>query len=197
MDVAMETPIVPNGTEYEVHARARKQMMWIGIVSMIMLFAGLTSAYVVAQGGATWVEVPVPSGFYLSTLFVALSSVGMVFASRAMKKGDSKQATMGLAIASVLGIAFVWSQLATWEQLAENGFYFTGGSVASSYLYVLSGAHLAHMACGILALLVTTLNAARNKYSSEFMLGLELASMFWHFLGVLWVYLLLFLLFIR
>lgn len=193
----MEAPIVANGTEYEVHARARKQMMWIGIVSMLMLFAGLTSAYVVAQGGASWVEVPVPSGFYLSTLFIALSSGGMFMATRAMKSGNKSQATIGLAIASVLGLAFVWSQFATWGELADNGFYFTGGEVASSYLYVLSGVHLAHMLFGIGALLVTTLNAARNKYSAEYMLGLELSSMFWHFLGVLWVYLLLFLLFIR
>jgi len=197
----MEAPMQHNehnGSDYITHVKSRKMMMWLGIVSMIMVFAALTSAYIVAAGGEGWQEVPLPSGFYVSTVLILLSSGAVFIGTNAAKTGNRQMLVLGLGIASVLGIGFVWSQFASWQQLVENGFYFTGtSSVASSYLYMISGVHLAHMAAGILSLLVTTVNAGRGLYTPDRKLGLELASMFWHFLGVLWVYLLLFLLFIR
>ena len=194
---AVDSPQMGQFTSYEQRVKARKMMMWLGIVGMIMLFAALTSAYIVAAGGPGWIEVPVPNGFYISTVFIVLSSSAAWWATSAVKSNNTTGITAGLGIALLLGCGFVVSQLTSWTELVENGFYFTGGSAASSYLYMISGVHLAHMIAGILALLVTTVNAVRKQYTAERKLGLELAAMFWHFLGVLWVYLLLFLLFIR
>ena len=194
---AVDSPEMGQFTSYEQRVKARKMMMWLGIVGMIMLFATLTSAYIVAAGGPGWIEVPVPNGFYMSTIFIVLSSGAVWFATNAVKNNNHMGITAGLGIALLLGAGFVVSQLSSWNELVANGFYFTGGSAASSYLYMISGVHLAHMVAGILSLGVTTFRAVGQNYTSERKLGLELAAIFWHFLGVLWVYLLLFLLFIR
>lgn len=197
MDAVINSKSMMSETEYQELERTRKMMMWLGIVGMIMVFAALTSAYIVSQGGKGWEDVPLPSGFYISTVMIVLSSAAIFWSSRQLKANNTSGTALGLLIAFGLGAGFVASQLYSWGQLVNNGFHFVGGSVASSYLYAISGVHLAHMAAGIIALLVTTVNAANNKYTAERKLGFELAATFWHFLGVVWVYLLFFLLFIR
>ena len=95
----------------------------------------------------------------------------------------------------VLGLLFTFFQLNGWEELTNQGVYLTGegSNVAGSFLYVLTLSHLVHLIGGLIALLVTAINAKRKKYSAENYLGLEITSIYWHFLSILWIYLFCFL----
>jgi len=180
-------------------AKAAKPMLWIGIVTMIMLFAGLTSAYIVRQAEGNWLQFNLPLQFYISTAFIVLSSATMLWSVSSIKQNNLANLQRGLLITFLLGIGFAWSQFAAWGDLIETGIFFTGAksNAAGSYLYVISGVHLAHLGGGLLSLLFTFIKAYRGKYSAENKLGVELVATYWHFLDILWVYLLLFLLFIR
>ena len=96
-------------------------------------------------------------------------------------------------------MAFVICQFQAWGQLVEQSVFFAGksSSVSGSYLYVLTGLHLAHLAFGLSALLVVWVKSIMQKYNSENLLGIRLCAVFWHFLDVLWIFLFLFLLFVR
>lgn len=185
--------------EIQIRNKTAKPMLWIGIVSMIMLFAGLTSAYIVRQAEGNWLQFDLPSHFYISTLFIVLSSGSMIYALRNIKNGDVVGLKRGLILTLVLGLGFTLFQFAGWSALVDQGIYFAGAksNASGAYLYVISGVHLAHLAGGIFALVFTLIKTYLNKYSISNYLGIELVSIYWHFLDILWIYLLLFLLFIR
>lgn len=182
-----------------IRKKAAKPLLWISMVSMVMLFAGLTSGYVVRRADGEWLTFDLPATFNISTALIVLSSLAMIFAHWSLKKGQQQGLKQGLMAAMVLGLSFALTQFQAWDALVEAGIYFTGeGSSASgSFLYAITGLHLLHMAGGLIALLVTLINAFRGKYSQEERLGFELCAIFWHFLGLLWLYLFLFLVFIR
>lgn len=179
--------------------KAAKPMLWIGIVTIIMLFAGLTSAYIVRQAEGNWLQFQLPIQFYISTAFILLSSATMLWAQNGIKSGNESVLQRGLLITFLLGVGFTWSQFSAWDALVDSGIFFAGArsNAAGSYLYVISGVHLAHLAGGLMALLFTFIKAYRGKYSQENRVGVELTATYWHFLDILWIYLLLFLLFIR
>ena len=179
--------------------RTRKPMMWIGIVSIVMLFAGLTSAYLVAQAGENWFEFPMPDAFlYVSTPLILISSITMFLSTYAVKKNQYGLVTLGLVLTLVLGIGFVIAQYEGWKELVALNVYFVDkNSTSGSFFYLLTGAHIAHLAGGIIALMVSLVKSILKKYNSDNFLGLQLTAMYWHFLDILWVYLLLFLYFIR
>ncbi len=180
-------------------AKAAKPILWIGIVTIIMLFAGLTSAYIVRQAEGNWLQFQLPIQFYISTAFILLSSATMLWAQNGIKAGNESVLQRGLLITLLLGIGFTWSQFSAWDALVDSGIFFAGArsNAAGSYLYVISGVHLAHLAGGLLAILFTFIKAYRGKYSQTNRVGVELTATYWHFLDILWIYLLLFLLFIR
>lgn len=181
-----------------IKKRSYKPLLWVGIAGMTMLFAGLLSAYVVRHAQGNWLYFELPSLFYYSTTAIVLSSISMIWAMNAAKKNE---ATISLAvfIAFLLGVTFVILQFKSWAALVAQGIFFTGGesNASGSFLFVLSGMHLAHLAAGIIVLFVTWVMALKRKYNSENILGLELASIYWHFLTVLWVFLFAFLHYIR
>lgn len=173
-----------------------KIILWIAIVSMIMVFAGLTSGYIVRQAEGNWFVFELPSIFYISTISIVLSSASMHYALWSVKRNDLKGLRTGLFITLGLGLAFAFTQFAAWSKLVDMGVYFVGNP-SGSFLYVISGLHLAHIAGGIIYLMVVSVGAIRGKYHSGSYLPVELCSIFWHFLDALWVYLFFFLLFIR
>ena len=163
--------------------RAILQILWIGIGSICMFFAGLTSVILVDR-----MQFPeLPRWFIYSTIVIVFSS-GLLFYTKKRIKKDKTIFSMLLCVL-ILGILFTYCQFKGWEQLISNDIYFSGGPKESSILYVLTGAHLAHLFAGIIALLVTTINAKRGMYSSMNYLGVELSSHYWHFLTILWIYL--------
>ena len=173
-------------------------MLWLGIFSMIMVFGALTSAYLVRKGQSNWGEFLLPPMFYVSTGIILLSSVTMNWALSSVKSGNNKNLTLAVWITLLLGIGFAVCQFLGWGQLVDDQIFFVDKERASgSYLYLLTGLHLAHLAGGLIALLVVGSKAAANKYSSDNYLGVKLCSMYWHFLDGLWIYLFLFLLIIH
>ncbi len=185
--------------EQKVKERSYKQMLWIAIISMTMMFAGLTSAYVVSRGREDWVSFELPSAFYLSTVLIVLSSLTMTMAKRALLSGNQSRTTLFLSLTLFLGLAFVFYQFNGFNQLIEAGLYTTGpgSNVATSFLYVITGAHLLHIFAGIIVLIRVLYRNIRGKYTPQDHLGFTLGSIFWHFVDALWVYLFLFFFFIR
>ncbi len=180
-------------------SKTAKPVLWLSMVSMVMLFAGLTSAYIVRLDQGNWLNFELPFQFYVSTGLILLSSVTMSTAQKAIKKGDTVRLSQFLALTLLLGIGFVISQFLGWGELVEQNVFFAGNqsNASGSFLYALTGLHLAHLVGGIIVLIVTLARSASNKYSANDYIGIQLASIYWHFLDILWIYLFLFLVFIR
>lgn len=176
-----------------------KALLWLGIVSIVMLFAGLTSAYIIRQAKGEWLAFDLPSQFYTSTVIILVSSATLFWALNAAKKDNYPSVIRGLAITFFLGIGFIFSQVSAWGSMVENGIFFTGpgSNVSASFLYVITALHAAHAIGGIIALSITFVNSLKKKYNSQKILGLQLCSTYWHFLGALWIYLFLFLQFVK
>jgi cytochrome c oxidase subunit 3 len=181
-------------------ARSYKLLLIFAMISMTMMFAGLTSALVVSKSRPDWLrDFQLPSSFFVSLAVIILCSFTMHFAKRAIKK-DNRALTTNLLLATlVLGLAFVYFQFQGFTQLFENHLYPVGGSgsITISFLYVLVYVHLAHLAGGVISLLIIIYNHFKQKYNSSQFLGIELGAMYWHFLDFLWIYLFLFLYFFK
>ena len=183
------------GTEREKHIRARKMMLWFGIVSLIMGFAGWTSAYIVSSSREDWMtDFVLPQAFLYSTIILVFSSLTYILAKRAIKKERHKACTQWLVITMVLGIGFILLQFQGFSEMIGQGYYFTGptSNITMSYIFLIAAVHIAHVVAGLISLLVVLVNQLRGKYSAANYLGLELGATFWHFLDLLWIYLILF-----
>ncbi len=181
-------------------SRSYKLLLIFAMISMTMMFAGLTSALVVSKSRPDWLtNFQLPSAFTYSLITILLCSITFHLAKRAIKKDDRKGTTTFLLTTLVLGFTFVFFQLQGFGQLFENHLYPVGGSgsITISFLYVLVYLHLAHLSGGIISLLIIIYNHFKQKYNSTQFLGIELGAMYWHFLDFLWVYLFLFLYFFK
>ncbi|WP_421801131.1 cytochrome c oxidase subunit 3 [Flagellimonas sp.] len=188
------------GTAKEKNRRAKKMMLWFGIVSLIMGFAGWTSAYIVSSKREDWVsDLELPSAFFISTVIIILSSMAYFSAKKAVVKDNQKMGTIFLLITLALGITFISLQFVGFSQMLESGYYFTGptSNIKMSYVFLLAAVHIAHVVAGLITLLVVLVQQLRNKYTPENMLGMELGATFWHFLDFIWVYLILFMYFVK
>tara|TARA_B100001250_G_scaffold408685_1_gene431539 strand:- start:1431 stop:1994 length:564 start_codon:yes stop_codon:yes gene_type:complete len=179
--------------------KAHRTLLTIGMFSIIMLFAGLTSAYIVSKGslGAQWDSIVLPNMFYISTLMICISSVFGYFAINYVRSDHFKMLTKSLLCTILFGVLFFVFQIFGWYALINDGKFLTGNNVASSYIYVLTLTHIVHFVGGLLPLIIVWIRSISNKYSSGNFHGLKLVVRFWHFLAILWVYLFLFLLFIN
>ena len=186
-------------SKQEHRRKVAKPLLWIGMVSIIMMFAGLTSGYIVRRAEGNWIVFEMPRIFYVSTILLALSSVALVVARRAVKRSQYKSVKTGVAIAFLMGVGFLFSQVEGWRQLVDIGVYFTGpgSNAAGSFFYVITLAHVLHVVAGLIVLAVVFRKTILQRYTADDHLGLDLGMMFWHFLGVLWLYLFLFLAIIR
>jgi len=188
------------GTAEEKNARAKKMMLWFGIVSLIMSFAGLTSAFIVSSSREDWLkDFQLPQAFTISLILMLISSVTFILAKRTLKSGNRGATTGLLLITLALGIGFIVSQVNGFNQIIASGYNLTGptSNVTMSYIYVIAFAHIVHVIAGLICLLVVIYNHFKQRYTSQSMLGLELAATFWHFIDILWVYLFFFLYFYR
>jgi cytochrome c oxidase subunit III len=183
------------GSTEEKQGRAKKMMLWFGIASLLMTFAGWTSAYIVSSTREDWLKnFELPSSFYISTVLLIISSITYILAKKAMKEDKVKLCTSFLIITLILGFAFILFQFQGFSQIVAQGYYFTGesSSVTTSYIFLIAMVHIFHVIAGIISLIVVLFNQFKGKYSSQNMLGIELGATFWHFLDLLWVYLILF-----
>ncbi|MFT4781006.1 MAG: cytochrome c oxidase subunit 3 [Psychroserpens sp.] len=187
------------GTLKEKNDRAKRMMLWFGIGSLIMSFAGLTSAVLVSRKREDWMtDFTMPKAFFISCVLIVISSLSFVVAKRALKNNNRSLTTAMLVLTFVLGIGFIVSQYAGFNQIVASGYYFTGeaSNVTMSFIYVIAFLHILHVAAGLISLLVVIYNHFKQKYTATEMLGMELSATFWHFVDILWLFLFLFLTFI-
>jgi len=179
--------------------KSAKPMLWVSMISMVMFFAGLTSAYVISMRRDDWVTFELPDAFYISTVLIILSSITISISQKLIKKEKRELSIAFLLITFALGIAFVWQQYAGFEDLRSAGLFFTGptSTVSTSFIIGITLMHALHVFAGIIVLLVVIYNHFNHKYTSDDLLGFELGAIFWHFVDVLWIYLFFFFYFIR
>lgn len=171
----------------------KKFALWLFIVSIVMLFAALTSAYIVKQADGNWLAIKLPSMFIASTAIIALSSLTLHLAYLGAKKDELGRVTLLLSLTVLLGLGFLLTQYLSWAQLVAANVYFVSNYASGSFIYVFTGLHGAHIISGIIFLLITLWAAIRANVHSKKLLLLEMCMTFWHFLGGLWVYLYVFL----
>lgn len=177
--------------EPEYVINPKKFVLWLLIVASVMLFAGFTSAYIVRHGEGNWRVYELPSLFTTSTIIIALSSVFMQWAYIAAKKDELSQLKISLGITLVLGMAFGICQWLAYKQLVSQNVYFTGNP-SESFVYIISFIHLVHMLGGVTFVLVAFIKAINLKVHKKNLLTINLCTTYWHFLGILWIYLYVF-----
>ena len=176
-----------NNEELVSKEKSLKQLLWIGMGSICMLFAGWTSIIFVDK--MQFPELPI--WFMYSTIVIITSSVLLIIIKIRIKKDKPIFSMMSFVF--ILGLLFTYCQFKGWGQLVLKDIVFSGGPKELSLIYVLTGAHLVHLFAGLIALFITIKNTIRNRYNSINYLGLELTSIYWHFLALLWIYIFCFL----
>lgn len=173
------------------HRRASFVALYAMVASIVMLFGAFTSAMVVRRGASKdWQGVPVPQMLWANTAVLALSSVAAEKARRDLRNGDRRRFNYAWTAATLLGAAFVAGQWIVWQQLRTAGVYLTSHP-GSAFFYVGTVAHAAHLAGGWLWMLYLAVRALRLELGPGRRTGVDIATLYWHFLGVLWIYLLL------
>src|SRR5258705_3908591 len=184
MDIAVETQ-----QQKKIHPH--KFTMWVAIGSILMMFAGLTSAFIVKSNQAGWQEVVMPKIFWISTTAILLSSITMQMALRSFKQREMNQYRLLIGITLILGIVFVLLQWTGFQQLWAQRITFKG-SGAGQFLYVIFGLHALHVLGGVIVLIVMFIKAFVGKIKLYSSVPVEVAATYWHFVDILWIYLLIF-----
>src|SRR5690606_33828051 len=186
------------GSEEVKVNRAKKNMLWFGIISLTMSFAGLTSAYVVSKERPDWISsFEIPQAFFISLALIVASSVTIHLALMRIKKQQNGIGMVLLIATFLLGLFFIIFQFVGFSEIIESGYNFTGptSSITTSFIYLVVLLHVAHVFAGLISLLIVIYNHFKLKYKNGKTLGVELAATFWHFVDVVWIYMFLFLYF--
>jgi len=170
-----------------------KFILWLFVVSIIMLFASQTSAYLVRRAEGNWLEFEMPRIFWYSTGVLLVSSLAMQTAYFAAKKDDFRLLKIAISITFVLGLTFLWMQFEGWKQLVAMNVYFVGNP-SGSFFYVFTGLHGFHIISGIIVLIYAWAAVFKQKVHSKNLRQIQICATYWHFLDLLWLYLFVFLL---
>jgi cytochrome c oxidase subunit III len=174
----------------------KKFAMWLFIGSVVMLFASLTSAYIVRQAEGNWLYFELPGILTISTIVILLSSVTMQWAYWSAKKDSLQLVKTLVLITTLLGVSFLVLQFYGWKDLVANQVYLVGNP-SGSFLYVITGLHGLHIISAIVYLMIVLVSTFRFQVHSKNLLQMEMCTTYWHFLGGLWLYLFVFLLLYR
>ncbi len=167
--------------------------LWLFIVSIIMIFASMTSAYIVRKAEGNWQDFELPGVLWLSTAVLVVSSFTVQMAWNAAKKDELGQVKAWMFVTFALGLVFLYLQWESWVRLVQINVYLVGNP-SGSFLYVLTGLHAFHLITGLVYLAITTVKAYRYKIHSQNLIEIEVPAIYWHFLDVLWILLFGFLL---
>ena len=171
-----------------------KFTLWIAIASMLMMFAGFTSAYIVKKNQSNWLEFSLPPVFWYSTAVILLSSLTIYLAAKSFKARNMVHYRALLTITAGLGVLFAFLQWTGFNYLAERGVKLigSGSNPAGSFLGVITGVHIVHVLGGVIALLVMFIKAYSSRKKSYSAIPIEVMSIYWHFVDGLWIYLFIF-----
>lgn len=173
-----------------------KFTLWVALGSVVMMFAGLTSAYIVKRSQPSWTTFQMPLVFWYSTAVMLLSSLTIQQAVRAFKSREMKKYRSLLIVTAVLGLVFILMQWIGFSQLWSQGIVLKG-SGAGQFLYIIFGLHALHVLGGIIALAVVLIRAFRGSRRNYNSVPVEIAATYWHFVDLLWVYLFVFFLWMQ
>ena len=173
----------------------RKFALWLFMATVVMMFGAWTSAYIVKRGAPGWSSFELPTQFWINSLLIVISSITLALGQRSARRDELEKAKLMVSLTAVLGVLFLVGQYLAWGKMVEMNYYFTGtgSNTSSSFIYVLTGVHGLHVVSGVIVLLVLLFDTFRYKVHSKNMTGMEMCSMYWHFLGGLWLYLFVFL----
>jgi cytochrome c oxidase subunit 3 len=174
----------------------KKFNMWLFVFASFMMFAALTSGFIVYSGGskAHGIKIILPQAFLYSTVVILISSVTMFLASRAAKQSQFEKQKLFLGITALLGIVFFALQCVALNTLIKMGVYFVNDNASQSFIYVFAGLHLLHIVAGLGLLFYTLSGSYKNMGQAKNVFRMEFASIFWHFVDIIWIYLYVFLL---
>ena len=240
---------IPKEERLDIKKKTSKNLIYLAIGSMIMLFLGFSSAYYIGKTGKVWVSITVPQEFFISSGIIILSSITFFIALRLAKKGKFNLLPLFMVFTLTLGLLFVKFQWEGWKNLESKGMYLSdvvkidglirnkdveygkdykifmegkelkyedgvfynkrddynsipkypnldASNVSSSYIYILTGLHLAHLIGGLISLIIVTIKSLLKKYTENDIVGIEVSSIYWHFLDFLWLSLLFLLYFV-
>lgn len=169
--------------------------VWVLLIPIAMLFLGLTSSLVVRQATSNdWQPTQIPLLLGWNTLILLISS----YTLQKSRRGFSGMTTVRwwLWLTNALGLLFLAGQLLAWKELVDQG-VFLASNPSSSFFYVLTATHGVHLAGGMLALLYITVGCHRDDFAPKRQAALKAMAIYWHFMSILWIYLLLLLIFWR
>ncbi len=179
-----------SGRDPDSAVQRYKLGVWIGIGGIVMLFAAFTSAMVVRSGlSEDWRAIELPHVLWFSTAVLLLSSFSIEKACRAMRRQENAELQRWMTLTAGLGALFLASQLVAWQQLASHG-VFVATNPSSSFFYLLTAAHGLHLFGGLLTLSYVTVRVWRSSLWPTRAAAVEAATLYWHFMDGLWVYLL-------
>ncbi len=173
-----------------------KFIIWLFIITIIMLFASQTSAYIVRRAEGNWTEFEIPLIFWYSSLVLIVSSIFMQLSLMAAKKDEFGKLKAFISISFLLGIIFLIMQYIGWQNLQTQGIYLKGNPSGSFY-YIITGLHGFHLITGLIVMLFSFYSSFKMDIHSKNLIRLEVCTIYWHFLDLLWIYLFGFLLFFR
>ncbi len=183
-------------TEQRKKIHPHKFTLWVAIGSITMMFAGLTSAYIIKRNQANWTTFDLPLAFWYSTAVIIVSSLTLFLSKNAFENREMGKHRQLLIATLFLGIVFIALQIIGFTQLWRSGLTLTK-NVSVSFLYPIVGLHAVHVIAGVIALLVLFLKAFSTKKRSYSAVPIEMMSTYWHFVDLLWIYLFIFLMMIR
>lgn len=171
-----------------------KFIMWVALGSIIMMFAGLTSAYIVRSNQSNWLEFTLPPVFWYSTFVILISSLTMQLAVRSFKAREMKRYRQLITITALLGILFAFLQVRGFIYLQDNGVKLIreGSNPAASFLGIITGLHVLHVLGGVIAIFIIFIRAYSRSKKSYNTVTVEIVSTYWHFVDLLWIYLFVF-----
>lgn len=171
----------------------RKFALWLFMITVVMIFAALTSAYIVRQGEGNWMLFKLPLELWVTSGIILLSSATMHWGYLSAKKDELEKVKIAISLTTLLGIAFLVGQVYVWNALVEQSVFFVGNP-SGSFLYVLSGLHGLHLVSGVIFLIIVLISTLKYKVHSKNLNQLQMCATYWHFLDALWIYLFVFLL---
>lgn len=188
--------IAMNLEELQQTRKAKKFSLWLGIIGMFMMFAALSSGFIVytASGVDKGIKTILPQTFIFSTIIIIVSSLTLHLAYIASKLGNLSKQKLLLLLTLALGVVFFILQVQSWKVLTAQGVYFINNNASQSFIYVFTGLHLAHIIAGIFVLLRAFIGAVQAIPQENNVFRMDLATIFWHFLDLLWIYIYVFLL---
>jgi cytochrome c oxidase subunit 3 len=182
---------VMNQQKHKIHPH--KFTLWIAIASILMMFAGLTSAFIVKSNLVGWRDIQVPKIFWVSTAVIAISSLTIQMSLRSFRQREMNKYRLLMGLTFVLGIAFIVLQGLGFKELWEQQHItFKGASGAGQFLYVIFGLHALHVIGGVVTLMILFAKAFLGRTKVYSSVPVEVAATYWHFVDILWIYLLVF-----